>query len=62
VHVVLLFFDALLRTMRADVAILAVVASYIQLFAYGTGFLHAFIARRIFGRGEFAAFQKKFYS
>lgn len=61
-HAVLLLLDALFRTMRPDVAVLAVIASYIQLFAYGTGFLHALIARRLFGKGEFAAFQKKFYS
>lgn len=60
-HALLLLADALRCTRSLHVALLAVVACYIQLTAYGLGFLHAAWVRLVLGRGEFAAFQKKFY-
>ena len=60
-HTLLLLADALRCTGSLHVALLAVVACYIQLTGYGLGFLHAAWARLVWGRGEFAAFQKKFY-
>ena len=40
---------------------LSVVASFIQLLGYGTGFIRAWWERCILGRGEVEAFKKNFY-
>jgi hypothetical protein len=38
-YFLLIFMHAMLKTMDINVAVLAVPASFIQLFAYGIGFL-----------------------
>lgn len=43
------------------VGILAVAASYVQLWGYGSGFVRAWWERCVLGRGEFEAFKKNFY-
>jgi glycosyltransferase involved in cell wall biosynthesis len=60
-HILLLFLSALIKTRRLSIGLLAVVTSYAQLFAYGTGFLNAFWRRMVLGRDEFSAFNKNFY-
>jgi glycosyltransferase involved in cell wall biosynthesis len=60
-HVVLLFLTALIQTGNAGIALLAILSSYLQFFAYGTGFLLAVWKRIILGKDEFAAFTKNFY-
>ncbi|MDR2690984.1 MAG: glycosyltransferase, partial [Dysgonamonadaceae bacterium] len=40
---VLIFIDALVKTKSITISLLSVSASFIQLFAYGSGFLYAFI-------------------
>lgn len=56
-----LLIDALLKIKQLKASLLAILASYVQLFGYGTGFLNAFIMRNIFRKGEFSAFKKTFY-
>ena len=60
-HMLLLFLSALIKTGSPGIGFLAIVTSYTQLFAYGTGFLRAFWRRIIRGRGEFSAFSRNFY-
>jgi len=59
--VVMFFVDALLRTKELRTAILAVPASYTQLFGYGFGFIKAFWIRNILKKEEFHSFKKNFY-
>jgi len=60
-HMLLLFLSALIKNRSLSIGLLAVVTSYAQLFAYGTGFLNAFWRRMVLGRDEFSAFNKNFY-
>ena len=53
--------DAALRERSVRVGLLAVCASYVQLIGYGSGFVRAWWARCVKGRGEFDAFRKNFY-
>lgn len=57
----LILTDAALRNHSLRIGFLAVIASFIQLTGYGSGFLAAVWNRLIRKRGEFAAFQKTFY-
>jgi len=58
---VLLFFDASLKNKSVVIGLLAVVASYIQLTGYGTGFIVACWKRMVLGKDEFSAFANNFY-
>ncbi|MDB5272523.1 MAG: glycosyl transferase family 2 [Chitinophagaceae bacterium] len=58
---ILLFFDATLKNKSILIGLLAVVASYIQLTGYGTGFLVACWKRIVWGKDEFSAFANNFY-
>jgi len=60
-HMLLLFMAALLNTGNPLIGLLAVVTSYTQLIAYGTGFTVAFWRRIVLGKDEFSAFRKNFY-
>jgi len=60
-HMLLLFLSALIKNRSLSIGLLAVVTSYAQLFAYGTGFLNAFWRRMVLGRDEYSAFNKNFY-
>ncbi|EJW90497.1 glycosyltransferase, group 2 family protein [gut metagenome] len=57
----IIFTDASLSNRSINVGSRAVLASFVQLFGYGTGFLRAVWQRCILGRGEFEAFKKNFY-
>jgi glycosyltransferase involved in cell wall biosynthesis len=61
VHILLLFLSAFINTGSPGIGFLAIVTSYTQLLAYGSGFLQAFWRRIILGRDEFSAFSKNFY-
>jgi glycosyltransferase involved in cell wall biosynthesis len=50
-YTLLLWSDALIKTKGIKTASLSVCAAYIQLFAYGWGFLRAFVLKMIFRRG-----------
>lgn len=60
-YLTLIFIDASIRNGSLVVGFKAILASFIQLFSYGLGFLKAFYRRLILGKGEFAAYQKNFY-
>ena len=57
----LVFSDSLLKNKDIQVAFLSIIASFVQLWAYGAGFSVAFYKRIIFSKGEFKAFSKNFY-
>lgn len=57
----LLFFDSLLKNKNLWVACLSVIASFIQLFAYGIGFCHATIVCLVLKRQIHGMFIKNFY-
>ena len=66
---VIVFVDSLLKNhtstalsnQSAKVAFFSIAAAWIQLFGYGTGFLFAVWKRLVLKKGEFRAFEKKFY-
>lgn len=57
----LVVVDAACRERSVRIGLLAVVASYVQLVGYGTGFLRAWWTRCVRKKGEFEAFKKNFY-
>lgn len=59
--VLIICADATYRNRNLKIGLLAVVASFIQLTGYGTGFLLAWWKRCVCGKDEFAAFEKNFY-
>lgn len=60
-HATFVLLDASFRNRSVLIGLLAVVASYVQLVGYGIGFMHAFVSRIVFQKGEFSVFQKSFY-
>jgi len=55
------FVDSLAKTKNLSIAFLSVIASFIQLWAYGSGFMVAFFKRIVLNKGEFKAFATNFY-
>ena len=53
--------DSSLQNKSFKIGLLSIAASFIQLIGYGTGFLRAWWKRCLFGKREFAAFEKNFY-
>ena len=53
--------DASIRNKSLFIGVLSVIAAFIQLTGYGTGFLSAWWKRCVCKEGEFAAFEKNFY-
>lgn len=53
--------DSTLQNKSLKIGLLSIVASFIQLTGYGTGFLRAWWKRCVLGKSEFAAFEKNFY-
>lgn len=60
-HMLILFLTATIKTRNPIVGMLAVITSYTQIIAYGTGFLYSFWLMVVLGRDEFSAFNKNFY-
>ena len=60
-HVVLLFVDSSIKNKNIVIGMLSVITSYMQLLAYGFGFLKAFWKRIILKKDEFSDFNKNFY-
>jgi len=58
---VIIFVESLLKMKSIAVAVLSIVASTIQLFGYGSGFIYAFWKRIILKKGAFSSFVKNFY-
>ena len=59
--ILLIFIDASIRNKSIRIGCLSVVASFIQLVVYGSGFILAWWRRCLKGKDEFAAFEKTFY-
>jgi hypothetical protein len=57
----IIFTESLLKMKSIAVALLSIVASTIQLFGYGSGFIYAFWKRIILKKGAFSSFVKNFY-
>ncbi len=62
VYVILIATDAGLRCRSLQIALLAVLASMIQLIGYGLGFVVGLVRRIILGRPEAHAFEQTYYS
>ncbi len=60
-YCLLIFIDASRQNGSMSIGILAVEAAFVQLTGYGLGFIKAWWLRCVLHRGEFCAFEKKFY-
>jgi GT2 family glycosyltransferase len=60
-YAALVWVDASLKNQSIYIGLLAILASYVQLIGYGTGFLRAWWTRCVRGKEEFQAFEKNFY-
>lgn len=58
---VMIFLDSLRLGNSVKVAVYSVLAAFIQLTAYGTGFIISCVKRVILRKGEFHAYRKNFY-
>ena len=56
-----LFVDASVRNRSVRIGALSVVASFVQLTGYGTGFLRAWWRQCVMGQASFEAFKDNFY-
>ena len=61
IYALLIGIDASLTNRSPRIGALAIIASFIQLIGYGSGFLAAFWQRVVRGKDEYSAFQKTFY-
>jgi glycosyltransferase involved in cell wall biosynthesis len=57
----IIFVDATLQNKSIKIGALSVVASFVQLIGYGTGFLRAWWQRCVLRKDEFEAFKNSFY-
>ncbi len=53
--------DAAVQNRSIKIGLLSIIASYVQLTGYGSGFIRAAVERLVLHRGEFSAFEKNFY-
>ena len=53
--------DSLIQNKSLKIGLLSVIAAFIQLTGYGTGFLRAWWKRCLLGKDSFSAFEKNFY-
>ena len=60
-YALLVFVDSSCRNKSLKIGIYSILASFIQLTGYGTGFWIAWWKRCILGKDEFEAFKKNFY-
>jgi GT2 family glycosyltransferase len=60
-HMLLLLLDASIKNKNIRIGLLSIVSSYIQLLAYGLGFISAVWKRLILKKKEFSAYEKTFY-
>lgn len=61
VLILLFFTDAFIKNKSIKIALLSIVTSFIQIGAYGLGFIKAFWKRNILKQSEFHAFRNNFY-
>jgi glycosyltransferase involved in cell wall biosynthesis len=60
-YTLLVLTDAIIKSKSGKVGILALLASYVQLFAYGIGFMDAVWKHKVLGKDEFGVMEKGFY-
>ncbi|MFA9370404.1 MAG: glycosyltransferase family 2 protein [Labilibaculum antarcticum] len=60
-YAALVLADAISKSKSFKVGFLALLASYVQLFAYGIGFIDAIWKHKVLGKDEFGVFGKGFY-
>lgn len=60
-YCLLLFTDSIIQNKSLKVGLLSIVAGFVQLFGYGTGFLRAIWHNLILKKTDFQAFRKTFY-
>jgi glycosyltransferase involved in cell wall biosynthesis len=60
--ILIVFIDASIKDRRVIVGLLAIVASFVQLIGYGSGFLIAWLIRIVFRKKYSSAFNKNFYN
>ncbi len=56
-----IFFDSIRKYKSLKVGFLSPIVSVCQVFAYGYGFTVNYVRRKIFGKGEFTGFVRKYY-
>ncbi|MDO4695119.1 glycosyltransferase family 2 protein [Porphyromonas sp.] len=61
VYALLICCDLFIRTGWMDLAVHGIIASYVQLFGYGLGFLHSFRKQVLMKQGNFTKFENNFY-
>lgn len=61
IYSAILFIDSLFKNKSVMVALYSIAASWVQLSGYGSGFISAVWNRLILKKGEYNAFEKKFY-
>lgn len=61
IYALMIFIDASIKEKSLRIGFLSIIASFIQLIGYGTGFIRAFWRRIILGKDEFEAFKRNFY-
>lgn len=59
--VLVIFVDSSVQNRSVKIGAISVVASFVQLFGYGTGFLRAWWKRCVLRKDEFEAFKNSFY-
>lgn len=57
----IIFADSSVRNKSVKIGILSVIAAFIQLTGYGSGFLAAWWKRCVLGKEAYSAFEKNFY-
>jgi len=57
----ILWIDATLKEKSIYVGFLSIIASFVQLMGYGSGFIRSWYKRILLGQDEFQAFKKNFY-
>jgi len=60
--VVLIFTESIIKTKSLAVSLLSIGSSFIQLFAYGCGFIIAIVKKIFLKNNKYTAFDKTFYS
>lgn len=61
VFAAIIFADSSVRNKSVKIGILSVIAAFIQLTGYGSGFLAAWWKRCVLGKEAYSAFEKNFY-
>lgn len=60
-YALMIFVDASIKEKSCKIGFLSIIASFVQLIGYGTGFLRAVWKRLILKQGEFEAYKRNFY-